>query len=516
MKKEKVFSKFNTRSYNNKLEEILSYKPFSENVKNNILNMIYKIEEAYEDYETVKVEVQNKKEFLEKVLKSIEKHCELIQLLTTDEMKNEKYVIDYDNKNIKVLPNNKWLLYAILKILKENKNYEYEEDITERKPIYDFLNIGHDINNVEVIRDFNGWSWINSVDEIENVNVNLIYQNLQFLLGNNFMEEFINNINENDNFIEILKNELEKKYDKEIIQRMIEILRRISIVEISNIDKKYKDKLLELKKHKLEELSVMENKKEYLKGISLIKKENIEKIKSIDKIINDNELLKAEYKKRNSVLKNDEKIFSISYLTDILNEEREEALQKIADINVLMDPKNYVQKKEETKSIIGEISINDRRRTSSSDSIIEMQKLFINCVLTEINSFTEKTDIINMLYKIRYYINIVYNEKKYIKDVLQIKNDIKKIQEKLIEKLLEYKLVVKFSDDNEINKEILSNILNTKIINLQTIYIVLSKNGNEIKIEIHDEDELIKIEKLELDDVKKIDIKLGKKIKMFL
>ena len=119
MKKEKVFSKFNTRIYNNELEEILSYKPFSENVKNNILNMIYKIEEAYGDYATVKIEVQNEKDFLEKVLKSIKEYCKIIKISTSAEMKEEKCIIDYHNKSIEVLPDNNWLLYAILKILKE-------------------------------------------------------------------------------------------------------------------------------------------------------------------------------------------------------------------------------------------------------------------------------------------------------------------------------------------------------------------------------------------------------------
>lgn len=516
MKKEKVFSKFNTKAYNNKLEEVLAYKPFSENVKNNILNMVYKVEEAYEDYETVKIEVQEKKEFLEKILESIDKYCELIKLSNSDEIKNKKYLVDYENKSITVLPNNKWLLYSIFKILKENKNDRYEEDITFKKPIYDFLNIGHDINNVEVIRDFNGWAWTSLPDEIENINANLIYQNLQFLLSNEFMEEFVNKMNDNNKFVDILKKELEKEYKKETVDRMIDILTRVAIVEISNIDKEYKNKVIELKKSKFEELSMMENKKSYLKEITHVKKESIENIKNIDKIINDNELLRAEYKNRNSLLKNEDKIFSISYLTDILNSEREEALSKIADINFLMEPKNYVQKKDDLKEIIGKISINEKRKTSSSDSIIEMQKIFISCMTEKIDLIETKTEIMNMLYKIRYYINIIYSENRYIKDISQLKNEIEKLQEKLIEKLLEYKLLIRFSDDNNINNMIYLIILNTKIINLETLYIILRKNKNELKIEIHDEDELIKIENLEVDNIKKIDIKSGKKIKVFI
>jgi len=180
MRKEKIFSKFNTRTFNNELEEVLANKTFSENVKNNILNMVYKIEEAYNDYELTKVEVQNEKSFLEQILISISDYCNMIEISNSNEMKEKKFIIDYEKGYIKVLANNTWLLYAILEILNNNKkkSYQKEIDMTQNKPIYDFLKLGYNINNVEVIRDFNGWSWINSVDEISNLKANLVYQNL--------------------------------------------------------------------------------------------------------------------------------------------------------------------------------------------------------------------------------------------------------------------------------------------------------------------------------------------------
>ena len=47
-KKEDLFSKLNIKDYNNQLENILENKSFSEDTKNILLNILYKIETAYE------------------------------------------------------------------------------------------------------------------------------------------------------------------------------------------------------------------------------------------------------------------------------------------------------------------------------------------------------------------------------------------------------------------------------------------------------------------------------------
>ena len=73
--KEKNFSKFNTSDYNNYLEDILEKKSFSESAKNILLNILYKIETAYEDYNKVKVETKTKNELLEEIINVISKKC---------------------------------------------------------------------------------------------------------------------------------------------------------------------------------------------------------------------------------------------------------------------------------------------------------------------------------------------------------------------------------------------------------------------------------------------------------
>ena len=68
MEKNKIFSKFNIKNYNNELEKILDEKLFSLNVKNLLLSMFYKIESAYKDYKTIKVETLSKNDYIDHLL----------------------------------------------------------------------------------------------------------------------------------------------------------------------------------------------------------------------------------------------------------------------------------------------------------------------------------------------------------------------------------------------------------------------------------------------------------------
>ena len=83
-KKNTFLTKFVKKDYNNRLEEILSKKDFSEEVKNTLLNMFYKIENGYRDYKIVKRETFDKKEYIEKLINIIDKECNKITFIPID------------------------------------------------------------------------------------------------------------------------------------------------------------------------------------------------------------------------------------------------------------------------------------------------------------------------------------------------------------------------------------------------------------------------------------------------
>ena len=70
------------------------------------------------------------------------------------------------------------------KIIKEDY-YVIDRTLSE------LINIGNDINFVEPLRDFNGYSWTTIPKEIEGIDHNLIYQNLRILVGYSFLDKWV-------------------------------------------------------------------------------------------------------------------------------------------------------------------------------------------------------------------------------------------------------------------------------------------------------------------------------------
>ena len=112
MEKNTIFSKLNIKDYNNELEKILEKKVFSIDTKNLLLSMLYKIENAYSDYQEVKREVPNKNTYIENIVNVIQNECDEIEIIKPNSNKAEeikendsKYIIDKKNKKITSLDN---------------------------------------------------------------------------------------------------------------------------------------------------------------------------------------------------------------------------------------------------------------------------------------------------------------------------------------------------------------------------------------------------------------------------
>ena len=162
MKKDDILSKF--QSNNNKLEDVLYKKGFDSDIKNLLLSMFYNISSSYSDYARIKVNVESKNEFIDDIIDVIEK-CNKIELIKASSEEGMKFInegitskIDYNSRSIKALPKEKAMLYALFK-LNDTKMQLSEKDGILKNSLPEMLNEGRDINNIEIIRDFNSWSW---------------------------------------------------------------------------------------------------------------------------------------------------------------------------------------------------------------------------------------------------------------------------------------------------------------------------------------------------------------------
>lgn len=516
--KEDFFSKF--KDYNKQLEKILEKKDFSKDVKNLLLSMLYKLDISYDDYSQVKKNCKSKQEYLQNILDNI-KSCNSIELIKPNDIEFEEikqkglYEIDLKLKKIKVFANELSLLSSLLELNNFQIHLKEEYNLIRNTMPY-LLNMAYDMENLEVLRDFNAWSWNILVDEIKDININLVYQNLKIALNKNIFSE-IEDLN-SDDIIENIKQKLLETYSEETINTFLELIFKISILIYINISESERKRLLEEKETLKLELEEIKNKKAYVEKISKEKKELTDKLKQIDLTINNKDMLLEEYEKRNAKLAEYNKIFSISHLVEKLQKEREKVLAKIETCNKKVEPETYLENKNKLQKDFNLLKdIKFESNNNLYKYIDELQKIFVKDILVKrIEKASTSNELIECIYQIRYYNYLPYTKEKIIKDIKEFQVDIGNIQELLIKKLYDNKIINTLSTNEKNDIQIVKNIFDLKIINMEYIYVEIKKEKDKYIINTFDEKETLEQQfEMNLEFNKKDKIKLNRRIKLF-
>lgn len=190
----KLFSKF-SKDYHNLLEEILDQKTFSSISKSLLLSMIYKLEISYKDYAVVKPWALSKDEFLSYLLDCIQKYCDNIKTVEPESVGAElliKHHVDavtnVNERSILVYPTEQAMLYAICDI--ELKYFFAKQNFIFKRVLQKTLVEGYKQNTLEILQNFNGWSWDISSNAQDDYVIHLIYQNLMMIKGEKFLFEW--------------------------------------------------------------------------------------------------------------------------------------------------------------------------------------------------------------------------------------------------------------------------------------------------------------------------------------
>ncbi len=510
-KKSNFLTKFVKKDYNNKLEEVLSQKDFSEEVKNTLLSMFYKIENGYKDYKNVKRETFEKKEYIEKLINIVDKDCKKITFLPINS--NEKEVVDSENQEIKCLPIENRILYSLAKIQKRNIVVKYVDE-SLAKAFSFMLNTGNNINIVEPLRDFNGFSWNIIINDIEDLNYNLIYQNIIFLGENKFVDKWVNNYEPLIDYFELFQNKIEKKYGTKNKDEIMKKLIRISLKLKMLYDREFEIEVINKQKEFFNEVIKLKNKESYLAELSKEKRQKENKIKTLDQIMNDKNLLIEEYNKRNKKLSLENKIFSIRVLKNNLQKEREEVLKEIKNCNEIMNPKNFIEIKKMTERKFE--YFDDIENLELKDEVIELQNEIIKCMYFELQNIKEKNEMIEFIYKYRYYNLLPIENRKNIYEIDKLKMSLNKLTRAMIDKSIEMKVISKLTENQEENYSITGKLLLLKIIELKNINLKLIEEEKKNYLIIYDEE--IEDTRIELENITKKKLKIGnkKKTKLFI
>ena len=373
------------KDYNNQLEAVLEKKYFDEDVKSILLSILYKIEAAYKDYKQVKQNVQTKEEFIQNIINIIQNECDEIKLVKpySEESQiigNKTFLVEKNKKRIICHNIERKLLYCIAKINKKD-NIIRDKYFIINETLSNLINTGNNINNVEPLRDFNGYSWTTIPREIESVEHNIIYQNLVILIGNEFLDRWVSNKEILIDYIEDFENRMENLYGKESSKEFLKILKEISILLEVKFDSKNKEKILVIKQEIDNEREKIQDNKKFVVNTTKEKRKLTKEIKAIDEIINNKTMLQEEYEKRNEKLPLKEKIFSIRILSKLMAEERKKKIEELEKLNELLNPQNFVKYKKELerKERILKVLETENIQKDIDKLKLKLQKIFLKC-----------------------------------------------------------------------------------------------------------------------------------------
>lgn len=396
-KNDKFLDKIVKKDYNNELETVLEKKYFDEDVKSILLSILYKIETAYKDYKQVKQNVETKEEFIQNIINMIQRNCNEIKLVkpNSEESKiigKRTFLVEKSKKRIICYNIERKLLYCISKVSKKDKIIK-DDYFLINETLSNLINVGNNINTVEPLRDFNGYSWTIIPREIESVEHNIIYQNLIMLIGNKFLDNWIYNKEFIIDYMELFKNKMEEEYGEEKANEFIENLSKISILLDVKFDKNNAKRILEVKKENEEKIRKIGDNKKFVEEITKEKRKLTNEIRNIDETINNKSMLQEEYIKRNENLPLEEKIFSIRILSQLMTDEREEKIEQLEKLNELLNPQKFIEYKKELENKEKYLKLlNTKQPQKEIDKLkLELQKVFLKCFETKIEKARKQT-----------------------------------------------------------------------------------------------------------------------------
>lgn len=515
--KKKLFSKF--KDYNYILDKILEEKNFSEDATNLLLNMIYKIEVSYKDYAQIKGVFEKQNDFIDSVIKIVSDNCN--QLLLVDpkqeeikamKEKNVLALTDEKNKKMYVYPTELAILYGLIDI-KTKYYYVPRKYYFIKNELQNILVQGTVLNYTEVIRNFNGWSW--NIDEDTNIDQvsNMIYQAIRMLIDEDFLKMWEQDTSPKKDYIQELRNELTEYYGKENSTNFYIAMARLVLAK--NIEKNADKIKIELARS-MSAYENMKDKTEYIYRVSEERKRLLTEIEQKDFLLNDDKALIAEFNRRNMDLSNENKILNVSVFAEMIQTERKECVKKINGLNDLVKPTNYTRLKNELfeKTEIMSV-VNDKKKLR--DFAILFNKEIIKCFAENIEKISSKEEIIDIIYKMRYYKKMRVTKNEKVEDILELNDEVTKILKYVITKGCKEKVFNIFCKDIEYNFRIIETALDTAIANYEYTDIAIEIKDDKLEIVVYDNEVVDKKDEIDFPLTKKdLDVRQKKRIPMYV
>lgn len=502
-----LFSKL--KDYNLELEEILEQKYFSSNIKNLLLSMIYKLEISYPDFKEVKRCVRGKEDFLNEIIEIIRLYCDNVKTVEPDSSQAKMLIkhkvralTNEKERSVLTYPTEIAMLYAISDI--SPKYFYIDQDFVLKNELQLALVNGYNQNNLEILKDFSGWSWDRTYDEKFEYADNLIYQNLLAILGEKFLYEWRTYGSTRRDFLEEAQNYIKIFTGNENYMNALYKYIYITAKDKEKLDLEFKNKLKILKK--------MDDKIKFLEDAKTKRMKLNKKVEKIDIALHDSKILEKSLIRYNSKLEEKKRIKSLKKYRTMIENERIKNIKEINEISLLLKPSNFLAYKQELQNAINIYKSNQ----SFEEILIEFQKEFLKVLYKRLCKMKTRDEIIDVIYELRYYRKLKFSEEQYIDDIEELEEEIDKVLKKAITQLCKLGAMKIVSMDINLNFEIIKYALDTKIINLEQIRLSFSEDSEGLIIKIYDKEVFEKQGRKKINlDKKTLEIKKGRKIKLF-
>lgn len=507
-----MLEKIIKKDKNEELEKILEKKKIDEQARNLLQGILYKVEVSYKDYKKVKAKNQTEEKYVKEIITNIDKKCNKISVVKlSQKLADEKIQKEleknkfYVGEEIVSYPIEEKILYAIEKKSRNTKilNNKYEEATIA---LSDLINTGKNMDRIEVLRDFNGWSWTTINKEIENIEANLVYQTLQIVLGEEFLENWCQDKDGIIDYLEQFVEETSEKYGEAIANQQKELLIKIAIASVAKENEDFAQKIEEKIQEIDKKIDDYENTQEKIVEITNHKKQLLQELNEVEKVIGQDNRLKEEYEKRNEEVPIDKKIFNIKVFKRQLENKKKQLLEQIEKDNYLLNPLNYLEEKSKVLEQKERLQIVQLGQEEIEEILIEFIENFLKCFKILIKKTKDEEEIIKLIYKFRYFMLLPFNLEKSIKDIDSLRKSIIETEKKLVQKAIQKKVII------DIPFEIMKHVFETRIIILEDLYYKITTKSEKNYVQIFDEN--ISEEKFEIELKEKT--RTNKKIKIFI
>lgn len=543
-----IFKNIMKDDYIYEVEKVLEKKKITNEIKSLVMDTLFKIEETYPNYKRVKVDVLEKKEYINQIIRALKmvENIEVMYMQEKDVLKCVTKTMVDKNENgyydITIYQNNLSLLYALQTIIHE----EYGgNEIACSDTFTTILKYGGIYSDIEILRDFSGWNW--NRNSIKNINIyhDIIYKNLLLILG---IDKIIE-LKKTKQCIYFMKKYLLKKYKNKNVEKLIDIIKEITFVMGSE-----EERTLELEANKkiIDMYMAMKDIKKFTQTVNEEKKKNNKLLAKYDKILNSHKVLEREYEE---YLKNIEEkegklsktSLNLDKMIDALESNEEENIGKIEkvetedierfsieifekrkkiynknlELSKIGNPENYVQHKKLLEDKIrhilkyNEVKGNSKKEEELLENLVlEFQKIVYDMLEDRIEVLYTNEEVIDEIYRQRYirYQNV--SKDKHIYQISDLYQKMDKILHLIVDKAMKFEVLEKVSEEKNTNYAAVSPALKTEILFLEDVKISIY-TGKTTLLCIYDGNVLIK--EIELFDVdpKLISIPTKKKIKLF-